>query len=76
MKPISLYLVFTCFNPDVVWGFNLLLHDWTDLNYISLDFLCRKGFPLTNKKSWLSPHLVVFGHERGQGYPWGGHVVL
>ena len=76
MKPISLYLVFTCFNPNVVSGFTLLFHDWTDLQSISLDFFCSKGLLLTNKIHGCLHILVVFGHERGQGYLWGVHVVL
>ena len=31
--------------------FTLLLHDWTDLKYIFLYFVCRKGIVLTMKKS-------------------------
>ena len=49
-KPLSLYLFFACFNPDMVLNFPLLLHAWTDLKSIFLDFVCRKGLPLTNKK--------------------------
>ena len=50
MKPLCLYLVFTCFNPDEVSDFPLLLHALTDLKSIFLDFMCRKGIPLTKKK--------------------------
>ena len=67
MKHVSLYLVFTCFNTDVVSGFTLLFHDWTDLQSISLDFFCRKGLLLTNKIHGCLHILVVFGHERRQG---------
>ena len=49
MKPLSLYLVFTCFNPDIVSDFPLLLHAWTNLKSIFLDLVCRKGLPLTTK---------------------------
>ena len=55
-KPLSLYLVFTCFNPDIVSYFSLILHACTDLKYIFLDLLCRKGIPLTNKNPWLVLH--------------------
>ena len=54
VKPLSLYLVFTCFNTDMVSDFPLLLHAWTDLKYIFLDFVCRKGLPFTKKQSMAS----------------------
>ena len=50
-KPLSLYLVSTCFNNDMVSDFPLLLHDWTDLKSIWLDFMCRKNLPSTKKRS-------------------------
>ena len=51
VKPISLYLVFTCFNPYMVLYFPLLLRAWADLKYIFLGFVCRKGIPFTKKQS-------------------------
>ena len=54
VEPLSLYLVFTCFNPDMVSDFPLLLHAWTDLKSIFLDFVCRKVLPFTKKKSMAS----------------------
>ena len=35
----------------------LLLHAWTDLKSILLDFVCRKGLTFTNKNPWLDPHV-------------------
>ena len=54
MKPLSLYLVFTCFNPDMVLDFPPLLHAFTDLKSVFLDFVCRKGIPFTKGKSMAS----------------------
>ena len=51
LKPLSLYLVFTCFNPDIVFEFPLLLHAWTDLKYILPDLVFSKSIPLKKKKS-------------------------
>ena len=50
VKLLSLYLVFTYFNPDMVSDFPLLLHACTDLKSIFLDFVCRKGLQFTKKK--------------------------
>ena len=77
IKTLSLYLVFTCFNPDMVSGFPLLLHAWTDLKSIFLDFLCSKVIPFTNKSFMASSIfwccLAIIG---GQGYPLDGLVVI
>ena len=51
VKPLSLSLVFTLFNPDTVSDFPILLHSCTYLKSIFLGFVCRKGIPLTNKTS-------------------------
>ena len=56
VKTLSLYLVFTCFNPDTVLYFPLLLHDWTDLKYILLGLMCSKGLLLTKKNPLLFPN--------------------
>ena len=50
VKPLSLYLLLTFFNTDIVSDFPLLLHAWTDLKYILLDLVCREGMPSTKKK--------------------------
>ena len=50
------YLVFTLFNLDMVLGFPMLLHAWTDLKSIFLDFVCRKVLSCTKKNSWLAPY--------------------
>ena len=65
VKPLSLYLVFTCFNTDIVSYFPLLLHDWTDLKYIFLGLMCRKGLPLTKEKYMDSSTLWWFLDMRG-----------
>ena len=56
VKPLALYLVFTCLNPDMVLYFPLLLHAWTDLKYILFYLLCGKGIPFKNKNPWLAPY--------------------
>ena len=57
VKSLSLYLIFTCLNPDIVLYFPLLLDAWTDLKYIFLDLVSRKDLPLTKKKSTASSTL-------------------
>ena len=54
VKPLFWYLVFTCFNPDMVSDFPLLLHAWTDLKSIFLDSVCRKMLPFTKTNSMAS----------------------
>ena len=60
LKPLYFYLVFICFNPDIVSSFPMLLHAWTDLKYTFLDLVCRKGIPFTKKKSMASSILWWF----------------
>ena len=38
----------------MVSDFPLLLHAWTDLQYILLDFVCRKGLQFKKEKSMAS----------------------
>ena len=54
VEPLYLYLIFTCFNPDMVSYLPLLLHAWNDLKYIFLDFVRIKWLPFTKKKSMAS----------------------
>ena len=56
VKPLSLYLVLTCFSTDMVLDLPLFMHAWTDLKSILLDFVVRKVLPFTNKNPWLAPH--------------------
>ena len=56
VKPLSLYLVLTCFNTDMVSDFPLLFHAWTDMKCIFLDFVCRKVLSFTKKNTWLAPN--------------------
>ena len=51
VKYLSLYLVFTCFNPNMVSYSPLVLHACTDMKYFFLDSVCRKGLPFTKKES-------------------------
>ena len=69
-KPLSLYLVFTGFNTNTVLDFALLVHAWTDLKFILLDFLCRKGIPFRNNKSMASSTFWWWFATRG------GKVIL
>ena len=57
VKSLSLYLIFTCLNPDIVLYFPLLLDAWTDLKYIFLDLVSRKDLPLIKQKSTASSTL-------------------
>ena len=66
VKPLSLYLVFTYFNPDIVSDFPLLLHNWTDLKYIFLYLVSRKGLPLAKKTFMASFTLWCFLDMRGE----------
>ena len=54
VKPLSLYLLFTCFNPYMVSDLPLMLHAWTELKSIYLDLVYRKGLPFTNINPWIS----------------------
>ena len=49
----------------MVSDFLLLLHSWTDLKYILLDFVCRKVLPFTEKKSMASSTFWWFLAIRG-----------
>ena len=55
VKPLSLYLVFTWFNPDMVSYLPLLLHAWTDLKSVFFDSVCMKMSHLQRQNPWLAP---------------------
>ena len=44
-------IYFSCFKPDIISLFPLILHAYTDLKYIFPDFLCRNGLPFTKENS-------------------------
>ena len=44
-------LLKTGFKPEIISVSPLLLHDCTDMKYIFIDLVCRKGLPFTKNKS-------------------------
>ena len=56
VKPLSWYLDLNVFRPDIISYFPLLLHAFTDLISIFLDFVSMKWLPFTKKNPYLFPH--------------------
>ena len=49
VNPLLCSLFLTCFKPEIISVFSLLLHDCTDMKSIFLYLVCKKGNPFTKK---------------------------
>ena len=56
VNSLSWYLALTCFIPDIIEYFPLLLHACIELSPSFLYFVCWKGHPFKKKKWYIFPH--------------------